>query len=86
MVGVRTRLFHAIVGLGLAACGGSVSELGNTNDGGADGSSDAAVGDAGDASADASSDADADGGFLVDSGPPDSGSTLDATWDAVPIR
>ena len=99
MIGSKTRLFHAIVGLGLAAlpaaaaCGGTSDGTGSTGDedsGLKDGSV-ALPNEAGDASVAVDAGADgtlaSDSGQLVDAHVDDGAAdAADDGWSAVPIK
>lgn len=87
MVGAQTRLFHAIVGLGLAAAGAACGSSGDDAVAGADAASDAASTPS--SNADASPEASAaDQGAAADAGSATDTSAGDAGdgWTGVPIR
>jgi hypothetical protein len=88
--GVRTGLFHAVVGLGLASCGGATAP---SKDAGPDGTASDATsvdsgGDSGDAtlraSDSAASDATSYDAVANDDAADDAVETLDASFDAKP--
>jgi len=98
MVGTRTRLFHAVVGLGLAAalspaCGSTVDEAsagsasGAGGHGGANAGAGAQVASSSSSSSSSASGAGGAGGDMgFDAGASDANMDAPSQWDAIPIK